>query len=996
MYGCEIYRKDCNEILKEYQNKVNAGQRNYAKRDLLLVRNAYKTLEIIENPLLNFNQYFQYVESLNLNQEEYRKLMRNKMFPIGGSIKAWIVTIFEFCQNGKIKDQEIVYKVFSIYQKVVMDQIDDLASSLMRLSFLLGYNDEQLAAFLHIKLFMLQKLKKRKEPLKERIFNKILEAEKEYDKNAFEDWQLLEIENFFLKLKKCDYEKRIHKEKKVSKKIEKSRVKQKEITFQNWLKINDVVELRAKCLEIKEYLKRNDVDRITNDVKFLDGTYMNPLLRKFIHFNNSASLDVPLEVKEYLSRELAEIIELFFKNKNNKLNKNSNLNYGLALDKVLFSFDISYIAFFEHTQIPMSVISGICRNEFFPSAELVMKIIALLNDLSFLPLDDYQSVILKEAKEIYGELYLEVYGKKNKEINSYVLYSKEKILIFEEKIQGVDLIILNSVKKNKFDWYLKWLTFYYICEVEERKPNKNEYFYDGTIIFKWIFTQKNTLDKNNYCLELSKDQMFLLDMLMEKVDELNYKKHNVDELKIIENFDSIINEYTERIKNGEDLLTTLNNDTSTIWNLLRKMIFMGNWFNDDQILKVKQLRNMAFVNHYGYNRMNGIKYEESFGFRLISLMDSFNISIVEFAKMVDCSVPSITSYRRNDAIPSVETIKKMKNVILQLRMQAINIDQQQEIIVFENFLNKVSYDKKTRTNGQDKNNYLQSFDKYFYGKTGNVYFDIEKGILTKVKENNVDWYNDFLIVWEALKNSDTSLYDGNKGYLNKFGWYLDAMRDLNHDKLSYEQIVLLKYLTITEEKNKFKFLKAKVKQRINEVEYFIDVNGRLPKNGEVELDDHIDAYLFYRDLRDKYWGFLPTRYRWFDDEMFVMTKKLLVKVNKLEYGLENKDDYKENNNYYIGNSLNYLRISLGFSNRVLPSILNLPREIVTKIYKNEIPLNLEYLTFLLKYFGDFTKNDLRRDQLVDIDNFYKFINTLNTRKNNELNLSLVYSPEEEN
>ena len=62
MYGCEIYRKDCNEILKEYQNKVNAGQRNYAKRDLLLVRNAYKTLEIIENPLLNFNQYFQYVE----------------------------------------------------------------------------------------------------------------------------------------------------------------------------------------------------------------------------------------------------------------------------------------------------------------------------------------------------------------------------------------------------------------------------------------------------------------------------------------------------------------------------------------------------------------------------------------------------------------------------------------------------------------------------------------------------------------------------------------------------------------------------------------------------------------------------------------------------------------------------------------------------------------------------------------------------------------------
>ena len=157
MYGCEIYRKDCNEILNEYQNKVNAGQRNYAKRDLLLVRNAYKTLEIIENPLLNFNQYFQYVESLNLNQEEYRKLMRNKMFPIGGSIKAWIVTIFEFCQNGKIKDQEIVYKVFSIYQKVVMDQIDDLASSLMRLSFLLGYNDEQLAAFLHIKLFMLQK-----------------------------------------------------------------------------------------------------------------------------------------------------------------------------------------------------------------------------------------------------------------------------------------------------------------------------------------------------------------------------------------------------------------------------------------------------------------------------------------------------------------------------------------------------------------------------------------------------------------------------------------------------------------------------------------------------------------------------------------------------------------------------------------------------------------------------------------------------------------------
>lgn len=996
MYGCEIYRKDCNEILKEYQNKVNAGQRNYAKRDLLLVRNAYKTLEIIENPLLNFNQYFQYVESLNLNQEEYRKLMRNKMFPMGGSIKAWIVTIFEFCQNGKIKDQEIVYKVFSIYQKVVMDQIDDLASSLMRLSFLLGYNDEQLAAFLHIKLFMLQKLKKRKEPLKERIFNKMLEVEKEYNKNAFEDWQLLEIEDFFLKVKKCDYEKKVHKEKKVPKKIEKSGVKQKEITFQNWLKINGVAELHAKCLEIKEYLKQNDIDRITNDVRFLDGTYMNPLLRKFIHFNNSASLDVPLEVKEYLSRELAEIIELFFKNKNNKLNKNSNLNYGLALDKVLFSFDISYIAFFEHTQIPMSVISGICRNEFFPSAELVMKIIALLNDLSFLPLDDYQSVILKEAKEIYGELYLEVYGKKNKEINSYVLYSKEKLLIFEEKIQGVDLTILNSVKKNKFDWYLKWLTFYYICEVEERKPNKNEYFYDGTIVFKWIFTQKNTLDKNNYCLELSKDQMFLLDMLMEKVDELNYKKHNVDELKIIENFDSIINEYTERIKNGEDLLTTLNNDTSTIWNLLRKMIFMGNWFNDDQILKVKQLRNMAFVNHYGYNRMNGIKYEESFGFRLISLMDSFNISIVEFAKMVDCSVPSITSYRRNDAIPSVETIKKMKNVILQLRMQAINIDQQQEIIVFENFLNKVAYDKKTRTNGQDKNNYLQSFDKYFYGKTGNVYFDIEKGILTKVKENNVDWYNDFLIVWEALKNSDTSLYDGNKGYLNKFGWYLDAMRDLNHDKLSYEQIVLLKYLTITEEKNKFKFLKAKVKQRINEVEYFIDVNGRLPKNGEVELGDHIDAYLFYRDLRDKYWGSLPTRYRWFDDEMFVMTKELLVKVNKLEYGLENKDDYKENNNYYIGNSLNYLRISLGFSNRVLPSILNLPREIVTKIYKNEMPLNLEYLTFLLKYFGDFTKNDLRRDQLVDIDNFYKFINTLNTRKNNELNLSLVYSPEEEN
>ena len=43
---------------------------------------------------------------------------------------------------------------------------------------------------------------------------------------------------------------------KFAKKIEKSRVKQKEITFQNWLKINGVVELRAKCLEIKEYLKQ--------------------------------------------------------------------------------------------------------------------------------------------------------------------------------------------------------------------------------------------------------------------------------------------------------------------------------------------------------------------------------------------------------------------------------------------------------------------------------------------------------------------------------------------------------------------------------------------------------------------------------------------------------------------------------------------------------------------------------------------------------------------
>ena len=106
MYGCETYRKDCNEILGNYQKKVTEIKN---KQDLLVVKNANKTLQIIENPLINFKEYFQYVESLKLNQDGYHKLRRNVMFPSGGSVKAWIVAVFELCHSGKIIELEIVF-----------------------------------------------------------------------------------------------------------------------------------------------------------------------------------------------------------------------------------------------------------------------------------------------------------------------------------------------------------------------------------------------------------------------------------------------------------------------------------------------------------------------------------------------------------------------------------------------------------------------------------------------------------------------------------------------------------------------------------------------------------------------------------------------------------------------------------------------------------------------------------------------------------------------
>lgn len=977
MYGCETYRKDCNEILENYQKKVTEIKN---KQDLLVVKNANKTLQIIENPLINFEEYFQYVESLNLNQDGYHKLRRNVMFPSGGSVKAWIVAVFELCQSGKIKEQEIVYKVYLLYEKFVMVPGDDLARSMMRLSFFLGYDEEQLADFLQIKLFMVQKLRKRKEPLKERIFNKLLEVEKKYDRSAFESWQLAEIERFFVAVKACDYERK-EKKPKVIDKVKEN--KPKEITFEGWLNYNGVEELKAKLLEIKEYLKENKLGHITNDARFSDGSFINVLLRKFIHFNNTPSPAVPVEIKEYLASCLAEITELLFENKKVMVNEESSLNYGGALDKVLYSFDLSYIDFFERTQIPGGVISKVCRNEILPSQAIVSKILSLLDELEISTLDTYQKEILEQTRVIYKQLACKIDDKKGQMI--YKLYSEEQVLEFEKSLENDTANLALAVKNSKYDWYLKWLTFYQICSLEKRRPNKNEYFYDGTIAFKWINTQRDTLESNNGCVELSKEQKALVELLLTKINELNYQRQNSEELRIINDFDNIFSTFLNKLGNGEDLLNGLAPDDASNWNLLQKMVLSGKWFDDEHVLKVRKLRNLAIINHYADNHVDN--YKDSFGFKLTSLMDAFDVSIAAFSNLTNSSVGSIVAYRQNYSTPTVESVEKMEEVLSKLQEQVINIDQQYQIIAFADALSKMKMDKRKRTSSSDRRKYLQNFDQYVYGETGEAFVDINDGIFRKIKENNSEWYQNFVDTFEALKKSDGSLYE-KKGYLNKFKWYLTAMRKLNKGRLSYEQIVLLKYLVMMENKNKVKSLNEQFDRRFAELENFIDVNNRIPKYGETKLDDDIDAYLFYRDLRNKHWGVLPTRFTWLNDEQYIKVKNLLIKVTTIQYGLEQVPDYRDGDQFYVGNALSRMRLSLGCSSTFLPNFFKLPEFEVIKIYKNERPLSRDELISILSYLSNLPKDKLRRDQLVDVNNFYNLLGSLENKKNNELSYLL--------
>lgn len=750
--------------------------------------------------------------------------------------------------------------------------------------------------------------------------------------------------------------------------------------------------LLSRFNEVKDYAITSDSFDISTSATFSDGVKMKSwwIRIRTLLYNN----ELESEISEVIRENIYQVLCLLTENKKCDLYKESSINYGPVFYRLFWFFDNILDDVFYKTGIPRSILAKLYINKYYPSEADVYKIIEYIKNISLF--EPKYKILLDEATTICNSLLEEI---KEKKINkrSYQVYSLINFVeyenVFKENFKMFfDITMLEKVKEHDYDWYVKAVTYYYICKTTDAYPSTTLYFDDGSIIYKWYNTQLRTSNGRSDCYEFIAEQEIVVKFISDLRQDIKERQIEAKDISLaIKNdfykYYSALKEYIEKNKKLPDKEKIDNIYLNDIWNYLGDMIFIKETsLTNEQIILVKELRNYYIASQKALNKIT-VEDDFNFSYKMAIFLDRMKMSMPELAEKIGCSFAVLSKYSGNYNLPSYSSCDLFVKFLNNIDTSKYRDDQIADIEDFKNLILEIKdYRKKAKNliNHETINEYLSDFNVNF-GNENDIYLDVPKEILDTIIKIDYEWFSDVEKISRQLLNDDDCT-------LSKFSWYLKEVPKIKIPGYLYEKKVLIKYLMKLNKKKQIEKNYKMFNYKIELLEIFITEFRRIPDDTELNYVDGSKGKVFFLKLRDLHYGFV-NRYSYIEEKDKVRIKNLLQKaeISTRPNDFE-EDSIVDINNIKIGTRLNMLRLSLGLSKPMFVDALGWSIKGMADIYNNRIPLTLKQINDLYKFVKNIDRSTLREDQIEDLDQFINIFSTMSLNSTN-MKLKKVFSEE---
>lgn len=637
----------------------------------------------------------------------------------------------------------------------------------------------------------------------------------------------------------------------------------------------------------------------------------------------------------------------------------SNFNYGLLMQKVFVVFDISLKDAYDVTFIPASILKKVLNNSLYPSIEIVNSLISLLMIIKPETLLEIET--LRDAVSGFQQLRDEVL-ERNEQVH-FTIYSETNLSQYELCLKVFDRGLLERVKWENYDWYVKFATYNYILMEKMRFPRDGEYFYDGSEARKWFFTQKNILEDPLLEKKFKQDRVKMLEYLIAKKEEIANLPTSISKDEYVKrNFDDIFLAFKQNIEeNGKMIdLDTLYGMYSLreLYNYVYQLYLDKNsWLSEEQASLVRRLRDYQIT---VCSEGNDILAKWNI------YLDTLGLTKTSFTKLCNCNYRSFIDYSNGKLIPSKKIVDIILSVLENFNRDKLRKSQLEVLDEFILFVSSYGEKRKKRARVKKVERALKKYEKnpISFGNSGNLEEDVDGKIIANVRDNRSVWFAKFMLVY-------TDLIDENsQNTVSSYTWYKNTTQKAVRGELSLEQETLLAYLISL---NKYK------------------TNCR--RNGEIEKK------VIYLENRDKGLVVDPNQVAYpraiYSLERSLFRRKgnvvdllgldlyLRVKnVLKESY----KDEFKlSDGELYMGLNLRLLWFDLGLSEKKLCELVGCDNDQLHLIYIKKQGITLDVVTKIVGYLKTLDYKSLRDDQIDDV---LEFFNMVEMARNCEKNVSL--------
>ena len=955
-------------IFKKYQELIRSKDNNslfeYDLREILetpTMKNYFSAVNVIEmiEDIFGDNFQFRYNEfcKMNLFSANLTELSTVK-FSDGICVRNWLDFVLESYPNYDLDD--ILYEqVKSLYLRLCDN---GLSYSVEHLIFAMNKDVNKVAEMLKVKTYVIERLKSKSAVINEKLRDSILNALSNLDISLYTDRQcvaLNELKDILCRLELVVYEEKTNKK-----------------------TTEDIIDKKvwsAKFEELKLMVLNDKLITIGDKVKFSEGMCVSSWWSKANSMINFGSV-----YSDYLLDYVSDIKIAMYENNAYSLNDKSQFNYGFALYKVLvcFGFNTDKLIY-DAIKIPSSLMKKLLTNKLYPSNVMLEIINQFLNSLH--PKNEKQYLVLKEALEVYKKVNLEaqcVPADKGIEFNIVGIENIEK---YEAEF-GVSKDVCAAVKKQNLDWYYKCLSYHYCVNViGDGLCSCNSYFYDGSLMMKWIQTQKRVLDGRcrewNFSPEQEKMAKYVL-----LIKKENCIKEEI-EVVVKRHFDEYIKLLTESVAAGCKKINHVKINgfwLEEVWSFLNNQMHSKDIVLDvDQIKEFKELKRKYISLLRADNKTQECLVVD-LGIEIAVFLDSMGWSYDQFADMMGCSRSNFSVYSSNMVRPSVEMVNLFITKLRNMDKKQFRKDQLDDMEYFISVLKRVPEERTERKKVVKKYSLLDDSDikSIMYGDTRDVYEDVPYEYLMSVEKSDSKWMEEYIGIVEVL-NDRTYLKNGIKITAYHFDWYVNALRMLIRGNLSFDKKVLLGYLAKLSRKNIIYVDYSVFINKITLLEEFMINNKRLPVVGEVKYADGTDMRHYFVSVRDVYYGYEPDRFKYFDEE----AHKRIKEVSQLGHIIirqESRQDHIDNSGMYLGCRLSLVRISLGKSKPMFADFLGISENELNQIYSNRVPFSEGLISLLKEKLLGIDVFTLREDQVNDVSDL---INIIANRKIEDIGLT---------